>query len=71
MMHHDVHDGIFALGNCQKLAKVEKALEETLAKAKKLEEIDTSQEAQFDDNYLEQLTSITEKAENLANKIAN
>ena len=55
----------------EKLAKAEKALEETLAKAKKLEEIDTSQEAQFDDNYLEQLTNITEKAENLANKIAN
>ena len=55
----------------EKLAKAEEALEETLAKAKKLEEIDASQEAQFDDNYLEQLTSITEKAENLANKIAN
>ena len=55
----------------EKLAKTEKALEETLAKAKKLEEIDASQEAQFDDNYLEQLTNITEKAENLANKIAN
>ena len=25
----------------------------------------------FDDNFLEQLTNITEKAENLANKIAN
>ena len=55
----------------EKLAKAEKALEETLAKAKKMEEIDASQEAQFDDNYLEQLTNITEKAENLANKIAN
>ena len=55
----------------EKLAKAEKALEETLAKAKKFEEIDASQEAQFDDNYLEQLTNITEKAENLANKIAN
>ena len=55
----------------EKLAKAEKALEETLAKAKKLEEIDASQEAQFNDNYLEQLTNITEKAENLANKIAN
>ena len=55
----------------EKLAKAEKALEESLAKAKKLEEINASQEAQFDDNYLEQLTSITEKAENLANKIAN
>ena len=55
----------------EKLAKAEKALEETLAKAKKLEEIDASQEAQFDDDYLEQLTNITEKAENLANKITN
>ena len=55
----------------EKLAKAEKALEESLAKAKKLEEINASQEAQFDDNYLEQLTNITEKAENLANKIAN
>ena len=55
----------------EKLAEAEKVLEETLAKAKKMEEIDASQEAQFDDNYLEQLTNITEKAENLANKIAN
>ena len=55
----------------EKLAKAEKALEETLANAKKLKEIDASQETHFDDNYLEQLTSITEKAENLANKIAN
>ena len=55
----------------EKLAKAERALEEALAKAKKLEEIDASQEAQFDDNYLEQLSNITEKAENLANKIAN
>ena len=55
----------------EKLAKAEKALEETLAKAKKLEENDSSQEAQFDDNYLEQLTNITEKAENLAHKITN
>ena len=55
----------------EKLAKAEKALEETLAKAKKLEENDASREAQFDDNYLEQLKNITEKAENLAYKIAN
>ena len=55
----------------EKLAKAEKALEETLAKAKKLEENDASQEAQFDGNYLEELTNITEKAENLAYKIAN
>ena len=55
----------------EKLAKAEKALAETLAKAKKLEENDASQEAQFDDNFLKQLTDITEKAENLAYKIAN
>ena len=55
----------------EKLAKAEKALGETLVKAKKLEENGASQEAQFDDNYLEQLTNITEKAENLAYKIAN
>ena len=54
----------------EKLAKAEKALEETVAKAKKLEENDALQEAQFDDNYLEQLTNITEKAEHLAYKIA-
>ena len=55
----------------EKMAKAEKALEETLAKAKKLEENDASHEAQFDDNYIQQLTNITEKAEKLANKIAN
>ena len=55
----------------EKLAKAEKALEETLAKAKKLEENEHSQKARFDDNYLEQLTNITEKAENLVFKIAN
>jgi len=55
----------------EKLAKAEKTLEVTLAKARKLEENAASQEAQFDDNYLEQLKNITEKAENLAYKIAN
>ena len=35
----------------EKLAKAEKALAETLAKAKKLEENDASQEAQIDDNF--------------------
>ena len=55
----------------EKLAKAEKALEETLAKAKNLEENDASKAAKFDDNYLEQLETITEKAENLAYKIAN
>ena len=55
----------------EKLAKAERALEEALAKAKKLEENYTSQEAQIDSNFLEQLMTITEKAENLAYKIAN
>ena len=55
----------------EKLAKTEKTLEETLAKAKNLEENDASQDAQFDDNYLEHLTNITEKAENLAYMISN
>ena len=55
----------------EKLAKAERALEEALAKAEKVEESDSSQEAQIDGNFLEQLTNITEKAENLAYKIAN
>jgi len=55
----------------EKLAKAERALEEALAKAKKLEENDTTQEAQINGNFLEQLMTITEKAEKLAYKIAN
>ena len=55
----------------EKLAKAEKALEEALANAKKLEVNDASQQAQIDDNFLEELAIITEKAESLANKIAN
>ena len=55
----------------EKLAKAEKALEETLAKAKKLEENNASLQAPIDDNFLELLATITEKAENLAYKIAN
>ena len=55
----------------EKLAKAEKALEEALANAKKLEVNDASQQAQIDNNFLEQLAIITEKAESLANKIAN
>ena len=55
----------------EKLAKAERSLEEALAKAKKLEVNDASQQAQIDDNFLEQLAIITEKAESLANKIAN
>ena len=55
----------------EKLAKAERTLEEALAKAKKLEENYTAQEVQIDGNFLEQLMTITEKAENLAYKIAN
>ena len=55
----------------EKLAKAERALEEALAKAKKLEVNDASLQAANDENFLEQLTTITEKAENLANKIAD
>ena len=55
----------------QKLAKAERALEESLAKAKKLEVNDASQQPQIDGKFLEQLTFITEKAESLAHKIEN
>ncbi len=55
----------------EKLAKAERALEEALAQTKKLEANDASQQAQIDDNFLEQLAIITEKAESLANEIAN
>ena len=55
----------------QKLAKAERALEEALTTAKTLEENDASLQAPIDDNFLEQLATITEKAENLAYKIAN
>ena len=55
----------------EKLAKAERSLEEALAKAKKLEVNDASQQAQIDENFLEQLANITEKAESLAKKIAN
>ena len=55
----------------EKLAKAERALEEALAKAKKLEVNDASRQVANDDNFLDQLATITEKAENLAYKIAN
>ena len=55
----------------EKLAKAERSLEQALTEAKKVEENATSRNSPFDDNFLEQLTNITEKAENLANKIAN
>ncbi len=55
----------------EKLTKAERALEEALKKAKSLEENDASLQVPIDDNFLEQLTTITEKAENLAYKIAN
>ena len=55
----------------EKLAKAERALEEALTKAKTLEENNASLQAPIDDNFLEQLATITEKAENLAYKKAN
>ena len=55
----------------EKLANTERTLEKALAKAKKLEENDASQETQIDGNFLDQLSSITEKAEKLAYKITN
>ena len=55
----------------EKLAKAERSLEKALTEVKKVEENDASRHSPFDDNFLEQLTNITEKAENLANKIAN
>ena len=55
----------------EKLAKAERALEEALKTAKKLEENNASLQPPIDDNFLKQLATITEKAENLAYKIAN
>ena len=55
----------------EKLANTERTLEKALAKAKKLEENNASQETQIDGNFLDQLSSITEKAEKLAYKITN
>ena len=55
----------------EKLTKTERDLEEALTKAKTLEENKALLQAPIDENFLEQLTTITEKAENLAYKIAN
>ena len=55
----------------EKLVKIERALEEALTKVTSLEDNGNSQEVPIDDNFLEQLTIITEKAEKLAHKIAN
>ena len=55
----------------ENLAKAERSLEKALTEAKKVEENAASRHSPFDDNFLDQLTNITEKAENLANKIAN
>jgi len=55
----------------EKLVKIEKALEEALTKVTTLEDNGNSQQVPIDDNFLEQLTIITEKAEKLAHKIAN
>ena len=56
----------------QKLTKCEAALEEALTKVKELEEVNNSPQAQSDQqNLLEQLAVITEKAEKIALKITN
>ena len=55
----------------EKLVKIERALEEALTKVTTLEDNGNSQQVPIDDNFLEQLTIITEKAEKLAQKIAN
>ena len=55
----------------EKLVKIERALEETLTKVTTLEDNGNSQQVPIDGNFLEQLTTITEKAEKLAHKIAN
>ena len=55
----------------EKLAKSESDLEEALTKVRMLEESGDSQQEPIDKNLLEQLTTITEKAENLAHKIAD
>ena len=55
----------------EKLVKIERALEEALTKVTTLEDNGNSQQVPVDDNFLEQLTIITEKAEKLAHKIAN
>ena len=55
----------------EKLVKIERALEEALTKVTPLEDNGNSQQVPIDDNFLEQLTIITEKAEKLAHKIAN
>ena len=55
----------------EKLVKIERALEEALTKVTTSEDNGNSQQVPIDDNFLEQLTIITEKAEKLAQKIAN
>ena len=55
----------------EKLVKIERALEEALTKVTTLEDNGNSQQVPIDDNFMEQLTIITEKAEKLAQKIAN
>ena len=56
----------------QKLTKCEAALEEALTKVKELEEVNNSPQTQSDQNdLLEQLSVITEKAEKIALKMTN
>ena len=55
----------------EKLAKSEIALKEALSKAKTLEENVNLQQTPFEDDFLEEFMTITEKAEELASKISN
>ena len=55
----------------EKLVKIERALEEALTKVTALEDNGNSQQVPIENNFLEKLTIITEKAEKLAHKIAN
>ena len=55
----------------EKLGKSEKALEEALAKVKALEENGSSQQMPIVEDLLEELMTITEKAEQLASKMSD
>ena len=55
----------------EKLGKSEKALEEALAKVKAMEENGNSQQTPILDDLLEELMTITEKAEQLASKMSD
>jgi len=55
----------------ERLIKSEMALEEALKKVKILEENGNSQQTPVVDDLLEELITITEKAEKLASRISN